>query len=40
MLSTKCRFRGKDLNKSAIQKQDIACDAMFVNGTGQNEQNL
>jgi hypothetical protein len=33
-------FRGKDLNKSANQKQELPVVAMFVNGLGQNEQSL
>jgi hypothetical protein len=46
MLSTKFRFiwpsnfRGEDLNKSANQKQELPVVAMFVNGSGQNEQSL
>jgi hypothetical protein len=46
MLPTKFRFicpsgfRGEDLKKSANQKQELAVTAMFVNGSGQNEQSL
>ena len=46
MLSTKFRFiwpsgfRGEDLKKSANQKQELPMVAMFVNGSGQNEQSL
>jgi hypothetical protein len=46
MLPTKFRFiwpsdfRGKDLFKSAIQKQELPVAAMFVNGSGQNVQSL
>jgi hypothetical protein len=29
-------FRGKDLKKSANQKQELPVVAMFVNGSGQN----
>jgi hypothetical protein len=45
-LSTKFRFiwpssfRGEDLKKSANQKQELPVAAMFVNGSGQNEQSL
>ena len=44
MLSTKFRFiwpggfRGEDLKKSANQKQELPMVAMFVNGSGQDEQ--
>ena len=46
MLPTKFRFiwpsgfRGEDLFKSANQKQELPVAAMFVNGSGQNEQSL
>ena len=46
MLPTKFRFiwpsgfRGEDLKKSANQKQELPMVAMFVNGSGQNEQSL
>jgi hypothetical protein len=46
MLPTKFRFiwpssfRGEDFKKSANQKQKIPMAAMFVNGSGQNEQCL
>jgi hypothetical protein len=46
MLPTKFRFiwpsgfRGKDLKKSANQKQELPVVAMFVNGSGQNVQSL
>jgi hypothetical protein len=46
MLPTKFRFiwrsgfRGEDLKKSANQKQELPVAAMFVNGSGQNEQSL
>ena len=46
MLPTKFRFiwpssfRGEDLKKSANQKQELPMAAMFVNGSGQNEQTL
>ena len=46
MLSTKFRFiqpsgfRGEELLKSANQKQESPVVAMFVNGSGQNEQSL
>jgi hypothetical protein len=46
MLPTKFRFiwpsdfRGEDLKKSAYQKQELPMAAMFVNGSGQNEQYL
>jgi hypothetical protein len=33
-------FRGEDLKKSANQKQKLPVVAMFVNGSGQNEQCL
>jgi hypothetical protein len=32
-----CSFRGEDLKKSANQKQELPVAAMFVNGSGQNE---
>ena len=44
MLHTKFRFiwpscfRGEDFFKSANQKQELPVAAMFVNGSGQNEQ--
>jgi len=46
MLPTKFRFiwpsgfRGEDFFKSATQKQELPVTAMFVNGSGQNEQSL
>jgi hypothetical protein len=46
MLPTKFRFiwtssfRGEDFKKSAYQKQELPVAAMFVNGSGQNEQSL
>jgi hypothetical protein len=46
MLPTKFRFiwlsgfRGEDLFKSANQKQELPVTAMFVNGSGRNEQTL
>jgi hypothetical protein len=46
MLPTKLRFiwqsgiRGEESNKSAIQKQELPVVAMFVNGSGRNEQYL
>jgi hypothetical protein len=33
-------FRGEDLKKSAIQKQELPMAAMFINGSRQNEQSL
>jgi hypothetical protein len=33
-------FRGEDLKKSANQKQELSVAAMFVNGSGRNEQFL
>jgi hypothetical protein len=33
-------FRIEDLKKSANQKQELPVVAMFVNGSGQNEQSL
>jgi hypothetical protein len=33
-------FRGEDFLKSANQKQDLPVVAMFVDGSGQNEQSL
>ena len=44
MLPTKFRFiwqsgfREEDFKKSANQKQELPMAAMFVNGSGQNEQ--
>jgi hypothetical protein len=35
-----CGFRGEDLKISANQKQEWPVAAMFVNGSGQNEQRL
>jgi hypothetical protein len=46
MLPTKFRFiwpssfRGEDLKKSANQKQESLMAAMFVNGSGRNEQSV
>jgi hypothetical protein len=46
MLPTKFRFiwpsgfKGEDLKKSAIQKQELTMAAMFVNESAQNEQSL
>jgi hypothetical protein len=46
MLPTKFRFiwqsgfREEDFFKSANQKQELPMAAMFVNGSGQNEQSL
>ena len=46
MLPTKFRiiwpssFRGEECFKSANQKQELPVVAMFVNGSGQNEQSL
>ena len=46
MLRTKFRFiwpsgfRGEDFFKLAYQKQELPMAAMFVDGTGQNEQSL
>jgi hypothetical protein len=46
MLSTRFQFiwpsgfRGEDFFKSANQKQELPVAAMFVNGSGQNEQSL
>ena len=46
MLPTKLRFiwpngfRGEDFKKSANQKQELSGAAMFVNGSGRNEQTL
>jgi hypothetical protein len=46
MLPTKFRyiwphgFGGEDLKKSANQKQELPVAAMFVNGSGWNEQSL
>jgi hypothetical protein len=33
-------FIGEDFKKSAIQKQELPVVAMFVNGSGRNEQSL
>jgi hypothetical protein len=33
-------FRGEEFKKSANQKQESPVVAMFVNGSGQNEQSL
>ena len=33
-------FRGEEFKKSANQKQELPVVAMFVNGSGQNEQTL
>jgi hypothetical protein len=33
-------FRGEDFFKLANQKQELPMAAMFVNGSGQNEQSL
>jgi hypothetical protein len=46
MLPTKYRFiwpcglREEDFKKSVNQKQELPMAAMFVNGSGQNEQSL
>jgi hypothetical protein len=46
MLPTKFRFiwtsgfRGEDFLKSVYQKQELPVAAMFVNGSGRNEQSL
>jgi hypothetical protein len=46
MLPTKFRFiwpsgfRGEDFKKSTNQKQELPVTAMFVNGSGRNEQSL
>ena len=46
MLPTKFRyiwpngFRGEEFLTSAIQKQESPVVAMFVNGSGRNEQSL
>jgi hypothetical protein len=46
MLPTKLRFiwpngfRGEEFKKSANQKQESSVAAMFVNGSGRNEQSL
>jgi hypothetical protein len=46
MLPTKFRFiwpsgfRGEDFLKLANQKQELSVVAMFVNGSGRNEQSL
>jgi hypothetical protein len=33
-------FRGEDFLKSTNQKQELPVAAMFVNGSGRNEQSL
>jgi hypothetical protein len=33
-------FRGEDFKKSANQKQELPIAAMFLDGSGQNEQSL
>jgi hypothetical protein len=33
-------FRGEDFLKSANQKQELPVVAMFINGSGRNEQSL
>jgi hypothetical protein len=33
-------FRGEDFKKSANQKQELPVAAIFVNGSGRNEQTL
>jgi hypothetical protein len=33
-------FRGEDFFKSGNQKQELPVAAMFVNGSGRNEQSL
>jgi hypothetical protein len=33
-------FRGEEFLKSANQKQELPVVAMFVNGSGRNEQSL
>jgi hypothetical protein len=46
MLPTKFRFiwpsgfKGENLKKSANQKQELPVVAMFINGSGRNEQTL
>jgi hypothetical protein len=46
MLPTKFRFiwlsgfRGEDFFKSTNQKQEMTAAAMFLNGSGRNEQSL
>jgi hypothetical protein len=46
MLPTKFQYiwpndlRGEESKKSANQKQELPVVAMFVNGSGQNEQSL
>jgi hypothetical protein len=46
MLPTKFRFiwpssfRGEDFKKSVDKTQELPVAAMFVNGSGQNEQSL
>jgi hypothetical protein len=39
-LSATLGFRGEDLKKSANQKQELPVVAMFVNGSGRNEQSV
>jgi hypothetical protein len=39
-LSATLGFRGEDFLKSANQKQELPVVAMFVNGSGRNEQSL
>ena len=34
------RFRGQDFQKSTYQKQELPMAAIFVNGSGRNEQSL
>ena len=33
-------FRGEDFKKSAYQKQELPMVAIFIDGSGQNEQSL
>jgi hypothetical protein len=33
-------FRGEEFKKSANQKQELPVAAMFINGSGQNDQTL
>ena len=35
-----CGFRGEELKKLTNQRQELPVVAMFVNGSGQNEQSL
>jgi hypothetical protein len=35
-----CSFREEEFKKSVDQKQELPVVAMFVNGSGQNEQSL